>query len=239
MGNQVLDLAALASTYPILVRSLQLPYADGTATIMRLVREKDWAAVDALYKDLPQSSEQMLHLDKLLAREAPIPAKLDVTALHGLLPEATLVWHDTLGEAELLAMLAHVQRSTVARRAATGWGGDFYVAVEPSPRQGSAAAGVPMVVAVTVWDSEDDAEEFEDVFGEYLRMMVPDHAIDRRDDVVLFATGIPASVDASRLLSAAWKGVHVGPRPEKGKRWRRNKRDKTAGDAGETKKERE
>ena len=223
MGNQVLDLAAMASTYPILVRSLQLPYADGTATIMRLVRDKGWEAVDALYERLPESSEQMLHIDKLLAREAPIPVKVDVGVLQGLWPEATLAWHDTLGEAELLAMLAHVQRSTVARRAAAGWGGDHYVAVEQ--RQGGAATGVPMVVGATVWDSEDDAEEFEEVFGEYLRTMVPDHAIDRRDDVVLFATGIPAELDADRLVSTAWKGVHVGPRPEKPRRWRRNKKE--------------
>jgi len=238
MGNQVLDLAAMVSTYPILVRSLQLPYADGTATVMRLVRDKGWEAVDALYEKLPESSEQMLHIDKLLAREAPIPTKLDVAVLAGLWPEAGLVWHDSLGEAELLAMLAHVQRSTVARRAAAGWGGDHYVAVEPTDRQGGAATGVPMVVGVTVWDSEDDAEEFEEVFGEYLRTMVPDHAIDRRDDMVLFATGIPAEIDASRLLSTAWKGVQVGPRPEKGKRWRRNKRDKAQAAAG-SKKERE
>jgi len=228
MGNQVLDLAALASTYPILGRSLQLPYADGTATVTRLVRDKGWESVDALYQQLPESSEQMLHIDKLLARELPIPAKIDPAALAGVVPEATLVWHDSLGEAELLAMLAHVQRSTVARRAAAGWGGDHYVALERPDRQGAAAAGVPLVVGVTVWDTEDDAEEFEELFGEYLRAMVPDHAIDRDDDVVLFATGIPADVDASRLVSAAWKGVQVGPRPEKPKRWRRNKKDAPA-----------
>lgn len=239
MGNQVLDLAALASTYPILVRSLQLPYADGTATVMRLVRDKGWESVDALYQQLPESSEQMLHIDKLLARELPIPAKLDPAAVQGLVPDATLVWHDSLGEAELLAMLAHVQRSTVARRAAAGWGGDHYVALERPDRQGGASAGVPLIVAVTVWDSEDDAEEFEEVFGEYLRTMVPDHAIDRDDDMVLFATGIPADVDASRLVSAAWKGVQV-TRPEKPRRWRRNKKDKeTEGPAGSSKREAE
>jgi hypothetical protein len=225
MGNQVLDLAAMASTYPILVRSLQLPYADGTATVIRLVRDKGWEAIDALYEQLPASSEQMLHIDKLLARELPIPAKLDAGGLQTLLPGSTVVWHDSLGEAELLSMVAQVQRSTVARRAAAGWGGDHYVAIEPGDRQGGGAGSVPLVVGVTVWDSEDDAEEFEETFGEYLRAMVPDHAIDRRDDVVLFATGIPADVDASRLMNTAWKGVHVGPRPDKGKRWRRTKKD--------------
>ncbi len=221
MGNQVLDLAGMASTYPILVRSLQLPYADGTATVTRLVRDKGWEAIDALYERLPETSEQMLHIDKLMAREPAIPAKMDVGALQVLMPTARLVWHDTLGEAELLAMVAQVRRSTVARRAAAGWGGDHYVAIE---RQGGEPGGVPMVVAVTVWDSEDDAEEFEEIFGEYLERMVPDHALDRRDDVVVFATGIPADVEASRLMAAAWKGARVGPRPDKSKRRRRSKK---------------
>lgn len=225
MGNQVLDLAAMTSTYPILVRSLQLPYADGTATVTRLVRDKGWEAVDALYDQLPETSEQMLHIDKLLAREPPIPTKLDVGVLQAMKPGTTLAWHDTLGEAELLSMLADVQRSTVARRAAAGWGGDHYVAVEwGGDRQGTNASDVPLlVVAVTVWDTEDDAEEFEEVFGEYLDASVPDHAIDRRDDMVLFATGIPPEVDANTLLSTAWKGVHVGPHDRKGKRRRRRK----------------
>ncbi|MCX4240103.1 hypothetical protein [Paraliomyxa miuraensis] len=223
MGNQVLDLAAMTSTYPVLVRSLQLPYADGTATVTRLVRDKGWEAVDALYADLPRSSEQMLHLDKLLAREAPIPTRLDAAGLLAMQPGTTVVWHDTLGEAELLAMLADAQRSTVARRAAAGWGGDHYVAMEwGGDRQGTNGLGVPLVVGVTVWDTEDDAEEFEEVFGEYLDAAVPDHAIDRRNDMVLFATGIPAQVDANKLVSTAWKGVHVD-RDRKGKRRRQRK----------------
>ena len=66
-----------------------------------------------------------------------------------------------------------------------------------------------VVVGVIVWDSDQDAEEFEEVFRTYLEKEVPDHAIDRRGDEVLFATGIPPEVDASDLVSTAWKGVHT------------------------------
>ena len=104
MGNQVLDLADMVSPYPVLVRSLQLPYADGTATVVRLVRTKGWSAVDALYERLPESTEQMLHIDKLLAREAPIAAKMDVGVLERLLPGVELLWHDTLGEHDTAAL---------------------------------------------------------------------------------------------------------------------------------------
>ncbi len=221
MGNQVLDLAGSMSDYPVLMRSLQLPYADGTATVARLVRTKGWEAVDALYERLPESSEQMLHIDKLLSREAVVPTKMDEGALQKLLPDATLVWHDTLGEADLLTMLAHAEPSTVARRAASGWGGDHYVALD---RQGDEPWSVPLVVGVVVWDTERDAQEFVEVFGEYLALTVPDHALERKGDRVLFATGIPAQLDASSLLSAAWKGVHVGSRRgDKSARRRRRK----------------
>lgn len=206
MGNQVLDMADMVSPYPVLVRSLQLPYADGTATVARLVRDKGWSAVDALYERLPESTEQMLHIDKLLAREAPIATKMDVGVLERIVPGAKLLWHDNLGEAELLSMLAQAEPSTVARRAAAGWGGDHYVAVN---RQGDEAWDVPLVVGVIVWDSDRDAQEFEEVFRAYLEEEVPDHAIDRRGDEVLFATGIPPELDASTLVSTAWKGVHT------------------------------
>ncbi|MEX1364947.1 MAG: hypothetical protein AB1Z98_17595 [Nannocystaceae bacterium] len=236
MGNQVLDLADFASDYPILVRSLQLPYADGTATVTRLVRQKGWDAVDALYEHLPDSSEQMLHIDKLLAREQPIVTTIDVSVLQALIPGTELLWHDTLGEAELLSMLAQSVRSTEARRAAAGWGGDYYVALDLVPAAESGEAdqaadgdrqhvgrwSVPLVVGVIVWDSDRDAAEFEEVFTDYLQRMVPDdHAIDRRGDRVLFATGIPADVEASKLVAAAWKGV----RTQEPRRQRRKDRE--------------
>lgn len=226
MGNQVLDMAHLVSEYPMLARSLQLPYADGTATVVRLVRDKGWEAIDALYEDLPESSEQMLHIDKLLAREAPIPTTLERAGLEKLLPGATVVWHDSLGEAELLSMLAHVDASSVARRAAAGWGGDHYLAFDlPSERQPDGSPGVPLVVTLTVWDSDRDAVEFEEVFGEYLERMVPDHAISRRGDMVLFATGIPAEVDASKLVSTAWKGARV-TRPDRRSQRRQRRKER-------------
>ena len=70
-------LASMASEHAVLARGLQMPYTDGTSTVARLVRAKGWDAVDALYENLPQTSEQMLHLDKLLRREKPVPVELD------------------------------------------------------------------------------------------------------------------------------------------------------------------
>jgi hypothetical protein len=122
-GDQTLAMTSVME-HPILIRSLQLPYADGAATVAELVRSKGWAAVDALYKELPTTSEQMLHLDKLLAREPAQPIAAAPEALAAALPDHALVWQDTLGEASLLCMLADVAPASGARAAAAGWGGD-------------------------------------------------------------------------------------------------------------------
>ncbi|MBC8068852.1 MAG: hypothetical protein IAG13_11010, partial [Deltaproteobacteria bacterium] len=211
LGDQALELAGLASPYPILARSLQMPYADGTATVARMVKRGGWAAIDALYDKLPETTEQMLHIDKLVAREPAIPAKMDSGSLDALAAKAglALVWHDNLGEAALLAMLAESGDARPARRAAAGWGGDHFVAFD---RKDAAIDGPPtMLAAVTVWDSKEDAIEFEAAFRVYLaEHAAAGHVIDRKDRRVVFATGVPAQIGADALRTALWRGAHVG-----------------------------
>ncbi len=159
--DQALRLAS-AHPYPVLARSLQLPYVAGTATVAALVREAGWRAVDALYDDPPATSEQMLHPDKLRNREPPVSVAVEGDAF----ARATgwrVVWHDVVGEAGLLSMLADAAAPDVARDAAAGWGGDRYVALEPdggTPR--------PMIAGGIAWDTEQDAAAFVPVFERYL-----------------------------------------------------------------------
>lgn len=210
MGDQALELAGYASPYPIVARSMQMAYADGTATVVRLVQRKGWGAIDDLYAKLPETTEQMLHLDKLLAREPAIPAKLDSGALTALAGQAglALVWHDEIGEAAFLAMLAEGVDAGPARRAAAGWGGDHLVAFEgkdPGPD------ATTLVAAVTAWDTEGDAKEFEAAFRTYLaEHAAGGHVIDRKDRRVVFATGIPSEIGKDALRQALWRGAKVG-----------------------------
>ncbi len=207
MGDQTLELAGMASQYPVLARSLQLPYTDGTATVIRLVKQKGWKAIDELYAKIPRTSEQMLHLDKLLANEPAIPTKLDVGALGNVLPELSLVWHDNIGEAALLAMLAEIDDATVARKAVAGWGGDFFVALDHKTTKLPA----PVVAGVITWDTEADAKEFQPVFARYLEKHAATRTLSaRKGKTVVFATGVPAGVDLRALETAIWRGTVVG-----------------------------
>lgn len=199
VGDQALSLASMLD-HPILNRSLQLPYADGAATVAALVRAKGWSAVDALYRDLPTTSEQMLHVDKLMAREPAIAVTAAPAALAAALPEHALVWQDTLGEATLLCMLADAVPTSDARAAAAGWGGDRLLVFDRK----AGADVTPLVLGLVAWDSEDDAREFEAAFNTYLMERMPTTSlVRRRGDRVLFATGVPAGLGGA-LDPAGW-----------------------------------
>ena len=210
-GNQALDLADLVD-HPILARSMQLPYADGAATIAAVVRERGWSAVDALYKDLPTTTEQMLHPAKLLVREPARGITVHAAALVAALPGRRAVWEDNLGEASLLTMLADVESSPTARAAASGWGGDRYVALDRDP-----AELAPVIVGLIAWDSEAEAAEFEPVFRSYLDKVMPGaHHLERRRDQVLFATQLRDADTRKAVLAHAWSAFTVAGKPASG-----------------------
>ncbi|MBL9106223.1 MAG: hypothetical protein JNL82_35195 [Myxococcales bacterium] len=203
-GNQALDLADFAD-HPVLARSLQLPYADGAATVARLVRERGWSAVDALYKELPTTTEQMLHLDKLLAREPAVHVTIDDAAVAARLPGHRVVWQDNVGEASFLAMLADVEPAPVARAAAAGWGGDRYLALDTVP-----PGPAPLIVGQVVFDSEADAAEFEPIFRAYLEKKLPTtHLLERRKAGLLYATQLHDEPTRA-AVAAAWPAFTAG-----------------------------
>ncbi len=203
MVDQTLEIAGSVAPHPILARSLHLPYTAGTAVVIRVVLQQGWKGVDALYAELPQTTEQMLHVDKLQAREPARPVHVDHDAVAAALKQ-TVVWHDQVGEAALLAMLADVEPASIAKSAAAGWGGDAMLALETD------GASSTTVVAAIAWDSRRDAEEFEVSVRKYADARAPGRSlISRRRDVVLLATGLPTDADPDALEPTLWKAVRV------------------------------
>lgn len=191
--------------YPTLARMLQMPYTEGTMSVIRLARDQGWAAVDALYQEMPTTSEQMLHLDKLARREPAKPVTIDPAPLLELAPGHRVAWEDELGEASLLAMVSGVVPPFKARAAAAGWGGDRFIALEHETNP----AAAPLLVGVIIWDSEREAKEFEPVFRQYLETYKPTaHLLVRKRDKILYATHFDVVVGAEpaeQLSKAAWR----------------------------------
>ncbi len=207
-GDQALALAGVIDN-PILARLLQLPYADGAATVVRLARDHGWAAVDALYAELPSTSEQMLHIDKLLAREPAVPIRVDPAPLLARLPGYAQVWADDLGEATLLAMLADVASVVEARRGAAGWGGDRFVVIERATD--AATHRLPVAIGVITWDSKLDADEFGPSFRTYLEGKMPGaFVLERRGRRFLYATRVREPATRQLIAELGWDMFTVG-----------------------------
>ncbi|HUQ44627.1 MAG TPA: hypothetical protein VM451_09510 [Candidatus Limnocylindria bacterium] len=147
-------LAALQNA-PAFVRETALfPYQDGVAFVTRLKGSADYAAIDAVYAAPPDSTEQILHPEKYLAREQPIQVSLPAN----LASVAGAGWseagRDTLGELILRIWLtAGGVPAAQAKIATAGWGGDR-VALLRGPG-GATGLGIQ-----TTWDTATDADEF-------------------------------------------------------------------------------
>jgi hypothetical protein len=152
-----LDPAALEAlnNAPAYLRDTAIfPYQDGLAFVTRLLAKGGYPAVDAAFADPPDSTEQILHADKYLTREAPVAVKVPSAIPDVLGTGWTMVGQDTLGELILRTWLTDGGvAATAARTAAAGWGGDR-LALYRGPD------GKTAVLLRTTWDTPGDAEDF-------------------------------------------------------------------------------
>jgi len=141
----------------------ELTHVDGLLFVAGVRANRPFAAVDALWKDPPASTEQILHPEKYDACEGPIA--VDAAALPALpgfgRPSAT----DVLGEWAIRTWLATALPAEIAARAAAGWGGDragIYAPepVAPAADGGSAAPPFAPLAWLTVWDDPAEADDF-------------------------------------------------------------------------------
>jgi hypothetical protein len=131
-AENVLGAAALTAP-PVLVRSLIAPYIDGLAFTNALRRRNGFAAVDDAWRTLPVSTEQLLHVEKYLAREAPLSVQLPVAPPHAA--NLTERFHDVMGEQSLRILFEEWLPARTAASSASDWGGDRLAAFSDDARQ--------------------------------------------------------------------------------------------------------
>lgn len=132
------------------------PYEDGFAFVSRILAGGGYEALNAVYEDPPDSTEQVLHPDLYLSRQPPIAVELPA----GLALDLGAGWgqaaQDTLGELILRIWLREGGVTVAGARAASaGWGGDRVVLLRGP--DGAIAVGL-----VSEWDTAADAREFAD-----------------------------------------------------------------------------
>jgi hypothetical protein len=133
------------------------PYREGSEFVASLHRGGGNEAVNAAFREPPQSTEQILHPEKYLAREAPVAVEMPAVA-EALGGSWRVLTREVLGELEIRKLIQHFADLTLAETASAGWGGGSTVVLEDD--QGRLA-----VVLNTTWDSEADAAEFFDAYA--------------------------------------------------------------------------
>jgi hypothetical protein len=173
MKSEELDKAPRA-----LRETLLFPYQEGLMWTRRLYGQGGWEQVSKAFTDLPQSTEQILHPEKYLTREAPLKVNLpDVATLlnssrrapaksvspaRGVASRIPATWKkldsDVNGEWSFYLILDQFLKSPAeSRRAAAGWDGDRYAIYE-------GPMGQVLYVSLSTWDTENDAREFFDAY---------------------------------------------------------------------------
>jgi len=178
------SMAVLARTPAILVESLLFPYTAGQAFVLPVQTVGGWDAVNAVYDDLPRSTEQILHPDKYRAGEEPVAVKLPANLATEMGDGWTEAMQDTFGEFQIGVWLRQSGTSpSDASAAAAGWGGDR-LAVLDGPGEDWA------VVMRSNWDTEEDATAFRQAAGDAVTSVPHPGTViaDGRDITVVFAS---------------------------------------------------
>lgn len=138
----------------VLRECLVLPYFQGLVFVHTALRRGGWGAVNSIYSDLPQSTEQVLHPKKYFV-DRDRPTVIDVPDPHSLAPKGfQLIFRSVLGELYLAVLMRDLLGKSAPRAAWEGWDGDHFLAYHrPDEDRG-------FFVWATVWDSEWDAREF-------------------------------------------------------------------------------
>jgi hypothetical protein len=145
---------------PLFLREqLLFPYGDGFNFIRQIYQTSGYAGVDEVFRNPPESTEQILHPDKYRTHEKPIEVILpDLVAQGGPLGSGwRLINSNVFGELDLRLILTQLTNATRGVRGAAGWGGDRWALVEKDGQQA--------LVIKSVWDTESDARTFFDTFG--------------------------------------------------------------------------
>lgn len=134
----------------VIQETLIFPYLSGAEFVRNY---KDRNPGKAIYQDMPESTEQILHPAAFFGKRDE-PTSITLPALRG----ASAKYENTIGEFETrLFLYEHLRDQNNAVQGAAGWDGDRYVLFNTAGGEG--------IAWVTVWDSQADASEFFDLLG--------------------------------------------------------------------------
>jgi hypothetical protein len=165
---------------PFAIKEADFPYYEGRDFVEFLYNRGNWAEVNKAFSDLPQTTEQILHPEKYLTREAAI--EVTHPELGSILGASwRFLTTDTLGEWGTYLVLGYGADDaarlddSVAASAAAGWGGDSYLVYYNDETNQT------ILAAYWIWDTNTDAGQFESAMNTYQEERFRGAGLDRTD----------------------------------------------------------
>lgn len=201
LGNQfqVFERAPL-----VLKQQLLFPYVAGLRLVKTALARGGWTALERLYTQPPESTEQVLHPEKYFAETPDRPQPIALQLPDSLPGTWRKLKRDVLGEFLLSVILQQFLPATEATQSAAGWRGDRYELFE---HQDSKRL---LLVCLTAWDDTAEAEEFFHSYAKLLRAKYadwqvesPSSATDRRWQRGAFRVMLQRRAHVVRIVEGA------------------------------------
>ncbi len=146
------DQAALNRAPEFLRQQLMFPYLSG-ANFMQMVGFADPGNRDRAFRELPRSTEQIIHPEKFYTGDRDEPTSFSLPDLAPILGSGwKRAMTNVMGEFQIRTLFEAWRQWDEGTRVSEGWGGDRYALY----RRGDSY----LFAWASAWDTEDDAQEF-------------------------------------------------------------------------------
>ncbi len=155
---------------PLYLREMLLfPYLRGQEFAMVLQARGGYQQISDAFREVPESTAQILHPEKYLAepREGPVRIRFSEGGASGRSP----IFRNTLGEIGIQLLFTKWINEETGNLIANGWRGDRYVVFYSD--------GASSIAWKTVWRDDTDAREFADGLRQYVRARYGTSALNR------------------------------------------------------------
>ena len=184
---------------------LMFQYSSGARFVGEAYRRGGWAAVNALYANPPQSTQQIMQLPLYFDRPTP-PAQIDLKGYRNILKGWSEADHDTYGEMLLeLIIKRNLPNNVPALTMLSRWAGDDMVVLKKG--------GALTIIWIIAFRDDDAARKFADAYAgvlDNLRGEVNPHRVEAKSAAVLVVIGAGAEQFAT-LAPAIWKATTIQP----------------------------
>ncbi|MCD6385598.1 hypothetical protein J7M23_07435 [Candidatus Sumerlaeota bacterium] len=184
---------AFLSTPYFIQQSLVFPYVQGLIFVNQAILCGGYSRRNALFRSPPESTEQIIHPEKyLIPSEFDAPTTITIPEFSSQLGEKwRLCLENNVGELMVRVLFEQNDMRKNAYKLAEGWDGDWYqlYTCRSLPQKADSQMRY-LLIWRSVWDSDEDAQEFFRGFCRLQRKLHPDARIHQEKNLLTFSTGL-------------------------------------------------